>query len=219
METRLPPLVLVFDEARVGPADDHRGQHVRAAPQMRRQIELGGQPRVFRQPDEHAVHVHEQHAVGRADVQHDAPVAPAATARERSAVESGRIVRRRRTAARTEMASRRSCSADGRGPAAPTCPALECRPRSNHRGPIAAKSSGAASGESTSLKRHVPSSDMRHGDSARRARRFGRRIRRQRHAHRQTIQRNALRLLPHRRFAQRAFQRDAFERRRFRRDA
>ena len=133
MQAGLPPLILVFDVRRVRPTDHHGREHVGAAPHMRRQVELGGQPRIFRQTDELAVHVHEQHAVGRADVQHGTAVAPRGRQIERLAVQAGRIVRRRRRRLAAETASRRSCSADSPSPGAPTFPAHGCRTMTSRR--------------------------------------------------------------------------------------
>ncbi len=91
MQAGLPPLVLIFDIARIGPANHHCGEHVGAAPQVRRQIELGGQPRILRQPDELAVQVYQQHAVRRADVQHRTTSTPRARQTEAGAVQPGWI--------------------------------------------------------------------------------------------------------------------------------
>ena len=103
------------------------------------------------------------------------------------------------SAARTETASRRSCSADGRSPAAPTCPAPRIvAPR---RVVVFERREILRRRERRIDEPEAPRPVERHAPRrfARRARRCGRRIRRQRHAHRQPIQRNALRHLPHRR--------------------
>ena len=117
-----------------------------------------------------------------------------------------------------QTASRRSCSADGRSPAAPTLPGTaNVAPRSNRRDPIAAKSVRRGARRIDELE--TPGSVERHAPRRRSpcARGVGRRIRRQRHAHRQTIQRNALRLFPHRRGPRASVPKRCMRRRRFER--
>ena len=89
----MPPLVLVLDEARVGPADDDGDQLVRpAAADEVGDVELGGRPRVLRQAHRAAVQEHVEHPLDAAEVQPDPAAAPVARKREAAAVDPGRVL-------------------------------------------------------------------------------------------------------------------------------
>ena len=132
VDARVPPLVLVLDVGRVGPPHHLRGEQVR----LRRthvlgDVELGFEARVLADADLGAVDPHVQHAVGAADVQHDAPSLPLARARRRwcGSRPVGFCVRHvRRELVGT--ASARSCRSAGRSPASSSSPARRRRPTS-----------------------------------------------------------------------------------------
>ena len=92
VDAALPPLVLVFEERTVGPADDLGREHVRhAVPHDVGEVELGFEPGVLADADLRAVHPQPQRAVGRTDVDHDPPALPVARHDERRAVAAGGI--------------------------------------------------------------------------------------------------------------------------------
>ena len=92
VDPRVEPVVLVLDPGGVAPADDHGRELVLAPDEMRRQIELRGQPRVLAHSDEVTVAPDEQHALGPADRQHDLPATPRPRHPKGRPVEAGRIV-------------------------------------------------------------------------------------------------------------------------------
>ena len=75
----MPPLVLVLDEARVGPADDDGDELVRpvVADEVG-DVELGGRAGVLRDADRLAVDEDVERALGAAETEHDAAPPPAA---------------------------------------------------------------------------------------------------------------------------------------------
>ena len=72
----VPPLVLVLDVRGVGPLHDGQPEGVAARLQDVGHVELGRKVRVLAHPDLDPVEVDDQHALGRADVEHDAPPDP-----------------------------------------------------------------------------------------------------------------------------------------------
>ena len=91
-QTAVPPLVLVLDEARVGPL--HHGQPDRVGrtgPDHGGDVELRGQVRVLADADPPAVHLDDQHALGGSDVQHRSTPAPAGRHVDLPLVDPGRI--------------------------------------------------------------------------------------------------------------------------------
>ena len=91
-DARVPPLVLVLHEARVGPADDRRQDPIR--PQRvdeTREVELRGGSRVLGQPDRVAVHQDVEHPLDAPEVEHDSPARPLAREPEVAAIQARRI--------------------------------------------------------------------------------------------------------------------------------
>ena len=90
---RMPPLVLVLDEARVGPADDCRQDLIRPrGVDEVGDVELGRGSRVLGEPHRPSVDDHVEHPFDAAEMQHDTTPAPSARQGERAAVEPRRIV-------------------------------------------------------------------------------------------------------------------------------
>ena len=87
----VPPLVLVLDEGRVRPLDHAQGQRVAARSQAVGQVELRGQVRILAGPDLVAVEAHDEHALGRADVEDDAPAGPCRRDLELALVDARRV--------------------------------------------------------------------------------------------------------------------------------
>ena len=89
----MPPLVLVLDEARVGPAHDC-GEDLIRTPRIDEvgDVELGRRSRVLGEPDWPSVDEHMEHSFHASEMQHDSPPAPSARQGERAAVEPRRIV-------------------------------------------------------------------------------------------------------------------------------
>ena len=88
----VPPLVLVLDEARVGPAHDRNGELVRRPmPHELRDVELGRRASVLADADGLAVQHDVQHALDAAEPEHDPLAAPCARDRERAPVEPCRV--------------------------------------------------------------------------------------------------------------------------------
>ncbi len=89
----MPPLILVLDEARVGPADDDGVQLVRpVVVDELRDVELGRRLRVLGQSDRLPVDEHVENALERAEVQHDGPALPPARHPEATPVDAGLVL-------------------------------------------------------------------------------------------------------------------------------
>ena len=92
-DARVPPLVLILDEAGVGPAHDDGYELVSpAAADEVGDVELRRRPRVLCDPDRVAVDHDVQHPFGTSEAQNDPPPGPAARDRERAPVDAGRIL-------------------------------------------------------------------------------------------------------------------------------
>ena len=76
-DARVPPLVLVLDEARIRPAHD-RGQELVRPSGLDEvgDVELGGGSRVLGEADRPSVDEHVEHPFDAAEVQHDSAAAP-----------------------------------------------------------------------------------------------------------------------------------------------
>ena len=99
-DARVPPLILILDEARVRPAHDDGDELVGATVSNEvGDVEFRRCPGVLREADRLAVHDEVEHALDTAEAEDDPPPAPAARDGERAAVDSGRVclgyVRRR----------------------------------------------------------------------------------------------------------------------------
>ncbi len=190
----VPPLILVFDEARVRPAHDDGDELVGAAVTNDvGDVEFRRCPGVLRDADGLAVHEHVEHALDTAEAEDDAAPAPAARNGERAGGRSRSGSPRVRAAERRGTASRRSCSAAARTPASSTDRARRPGPSRD----AARAAAAAAAGRSTSRNSHSPSSDRRNGDGPARGDRGVRcRIRDERGPRRQSVQALELRRLP-----------------------
>ncbi len=92
-DARVPPLVLILDEAGVGPAYDDGDELIAAAAADEvGDVELRGRPRILCDPDGPAVQHHVQHALGASEAQHDPPPGPVAGDREGATVDAGGIL-------------------------------------------------------------------------------------------------------------------------------
>ena len=92
-DARVPPLILVLDEARVGPAHHDSDELVRpAAADEVGDVELGRGTRVLRDAHGAAVEEHVQHTLDTAEMQAHAAAAPVAGKREGAAVDPGRVL-------------------------------------------------------------------------------------------------------------------------------
>ena len=60
MQACVPPVVLILDPGRIGIPDHHDGQQIRATDEVRGEVELRRQARVFAHPDERAVAPHDR---------------------------------------------------------------------------------------------------------------------------------------------------------------
>ena len=96
MKACMPPVVLILDPGRIGIPDHHDGQQIRAADEVRGEVELRRQARVFAHPDERAVAPNDRNTLGAAEVHDHVTVAPGSRHRERRAVQAGRILRGRK---------------------------------------------------------------------------------------------------------------------------
>ena len=89
----MPPLVLVLDEARVGPLHDSERQDVVAWLDGIGDVELGSQVGVLADPDLLAIDGHDEDAFGGADIEDDSPAGPSFREVERPLEDTRRIVR------------------------------------------------------------------------------------------------------------------------------
>ena len=102
-DSGMPPLILILDEARVGPADDDRDELVRAVvAHQRADVELGRRARVLRDPDRLSVQQDVQRSLDASEVQHDPAPAPATRHRELAPVDPRRILVRHARGPRVE---------------------------------------------------------------------------------------------------------------------
>ena len=93
LKAGLPPVILVLDEAGVGPLDHDRNQLVRRAEtDVSGHVELGRRARVLAHPDRLAVDVDEQRAFAPAEVQHEAAPLPVSRHGELAAVDARGIL-------------------------------------------------------------------------------------------------------------------------------
>ncbi len=105
-DTAVPPLVLVLDVRGVRPLHDRQPyEGPLAGAHQPRQVELGGQVGVLGDAGRPPVHVHQQHALGGPDLEHDPPSRPVGGHVHRSFVDArrvgggrvGRVLRERHT--------------------------------------------------------------------------------------------------------------------------
>ena len=87
-----PPLVLVFDVRRVGPADTDQRDVVAAALGEGGDVERAGQPAVFAHAHERSVDPDAEHAFGGAHLQHLPAAVPGSGDGEAAAVNAGGVV-------------------------------------------------------------------------------------------------------------------------------
>ncbi len=95
-DTAVPPLVLVLKVRGVRPL--HHGQPYGGPPAGAydvREVEVGGEVGVLGDADGPPVHVHQQHALGGPDLEHDPPPGPVGRDVHRTLVDPRRIVDRR----------------------------------------------------------------------------------------------------------------------------
>jgi hypothetical protein len=88
------PVVLVLEVGGIRPAH-HRQREVEGRPRLDEvgEVERRREAGVLAHADRHAVHVHVEHRLGTADVQHDPPATPARGNRHRPPVHGRRVVR------------------------------------------------------------------------------------------------------------------------------
>ena len=89
-----PPVVLILEDAAVGPADHDDGERVFAGADERGNVEFGAGARILRHADLDAVHIDEEAAFDTAEMQHETASGERCVNLERAPVDTGRILLR-----------------------------------------------------------------------------------------------------------------------------